>query len=179
MNGVAKGSVSAGSSQRAASVTCRPYRVSPAAARPTAGNSTTTSAAASRTLMTCLMRLASVEDLVAEIAQPQRGVVGSPLGRLGHAGLDDAADEDGMVRLFDRRLKRALDERRRVGQDRRSRRATTKRLTGNGGARELGWLEEGEGHGLLALAEHVEREGLRLLDERVRVRVRFHADDDQ
>src|SRR5207237_6116338 len=42
-----------------------------------------------------------------------------------------------------------------------------------------GALEEGEGQGLLAPSEHVQREGLRLLDERVRVRVRLHTDDDQ
>src|SRR5215470_15286401 len=169
MKGVAKGSVSAGSSQRAASVTCRPYRSAPSAARPAAGNSATTSAAPSRTLMTCLMRLASVENLVAEIAQPQRGVIGAPVRRLRHPGLDDATDKDRVIALFDGRLERALDERRCVAQNRRPRRAATKWLTGDGVAGELGRFEEGECHRLLTLAEHVQGERLCLLDERVRV----------
>ncbi len=62
--------------------------------------------------------LPAVEDLVAEVLQPQGGVVGPALGRLREPGLDDLADEDGVIAHLHRRLQRALDVGRRVGEDR-------------------------------------------------------------
>src|SRR4051812_35153658 len=67
--------------------------------------------------------LAAVEDLLAEVLEPERGVVWAACRRLCDAGLDDLADEHGMVALLYRADQAALDEGRRVLQDRRAGRA--------------------------------------------------------
>src|SRR6185503_17171149 len=46
--------------------------------------------------------LAAVEDLVAELLEPQRGLVRAAGGRRPHAGLDDLAHEDRVVALLHR-----------------------------------------------------------------------------
>src|SRR5439155_18432513 len=124
-------------------------------------------------------KLAAVEDFVAQLLEPQRGIVGATVDRLGEPDLDDPADEHRVIALLDRCLERALDERRQVGQDRRAGGAGTERLTGDRVALLLRRLEEREGEPLLALAQHVQREGLRVLDEAMGAGVRLHADGDQ
>src|SRR6266508_5154324 len=63
---------------------------------------------------------AAVEDLVAELLQPERGVVRAALGRLREPDVDHAADEHRVIALLHSLLQRALDVCRRVGEDRRA-----------------------------------------------------------
>ena len=84
-----------------------------------------------------------------------------------------------MIALLDGGLQAALDERRRIGQDRRAGGTRAEGLAGDPVALLLGRLEERERHRPLPLAEDVQREGLRLLDEPVRVRVGLDTDHDQ
>src|SRR5439155_127854 len=118
-------------------------------------------------------------DLVAEVFQPQRRIVGAAVGRLAEPDLHDLSDEDGVIALLDRRLERALDEGGRVGEDRRARRPGTERLARDPVALQLGRLEEREGERLLSLAQDVQGERLVLLDEGVSVRVSLDADRDE
>src|SRR5262249_27345759 len=101
-------------------------------------------------------RLPTVEDVGAEVFQPQRGVVGSALDALGEAGVHDFGYEHGVVATLDRVDEAALHEGRRVLQDRGAGAAPAKRLARDGVSVARGRLEKREGHALLALAEHVE-----------------------
>src|SRR4029453_14854963 len=94
--------------------------------------------------------LATIEDLVAKVLEPERGVVRASFGGLGDTRVDDLADEDRVVAHLHRRLERALDVGRSVGEDGRARRARPVRLAGDGLVLFLGWLEERVGHRLLA-----------------------------
>src|SRR5581483_8761704 len=113
--------------------------------------------------------LAAVEDLLAEVLQPERGFVGPALRLLLDAGVDDLADEDRVIALLDGADQAALDVSRRVVQDRRAGRAGVEGLAGDGVAVALGRLEERKGHRPLVFAQNVQREGARFLDRRVGV----------
>src|SRR5262245_36073998 len=67
--------------------------------------------------------LAAVEDLVAEVLEPERRVVGAALGRLADAGAHHLADEHGVISLLDRLDEAALHVGRRAREDGRPRRA--------------------------------------------------------
>src|ERR1051325_11099198 len=89
----------------------------------------------------------AIEHLVAEVLQPQRGVVRASVRAFRRAGLDHASDEDRVIAFLDRRLQPALDECGRVGEDWRARRARAKRLTRDRVAFQLRRLEERERDG--------------------------------
>src|SRR5262249_35528544 len=88
---------------------------------------------------------APVEHLVAEVLEPEGGVVGAALGDLADAGLDDFAHEDRVVALLDGGYQAALDEGRGAGEDRRAGAAGAERLAGDRRALALGRLAEREG----------------------------------
>src|SRR6188474_1428334 len=113
--------------------------------------------------MALIVALAAVEDLVAELFEPERRVVCAPLGLLAYSCVYDLADENRVIALLDRADEAALDVGGGVREDGRARAARAEGLAGERRPLPLGGLEECEGHRLLALAEHVEREGLRLL----------------
>src|SRR5512139_758851 len=115
-------------------------------------------------------RSTAVEGLLAEVFEPQRRVVGPAADLGGDAGVDHLADEDRVVAHLDRARQPALDEGRHRGQDRRAGAAAAIGLAVDAIAVAHRGLEEGEGGGLLAFAEHVEGEGARRLDHRVGAR---------
>jgi hypothetical protein len=98
---------------------------------------------------------------------------------LAHARVYHLADEHRVIALLDRADEAALDVGGGVREDGRARAPRAERLSGERRPLPLGGLEEREGHRLLAFAEHVEREGLRLLDERVRVGIDLDAHGDE
>src|SRR5438552_1761760 len=76
--------------------------------------------------------LSPVERLLSEVLQPQCGIIRSSRDLARDTGIDDLADEHGVITLLDGADQRALDKGGGVGQDRRSRLAGAKRLTANG-----------------------------------------------
>ena len=84
-----------------------------------------------------------------------------------------------MIAHLDGALERALDVGRSARENWRAGRARAVGLAGDLAVLHLGRLEERERERLLTFTENVQRERLRLLDERVPVRVGLHADDDE
>src|SRR5438552_5998844 len=104
--------------------------------------------------------LPAVEHLVPEVPEPQGGVVRAAVRGLPHPGLHHLPHEDGVVAPLHRRHHAAFDEGGRIDQDGRAGGAGAIGLARDGRSLAFRGLEERERHGLLALAEHVEREGV-------------------
>ena len=96
-----------------------------------------------------------------------------------HTRFDDFADDDVMVAPLDDVDHFALDMRRNAFENRRAVRTLAIGLAVYLAAFLGGRLEEREGGRLLARAEHVEREGPRLLDDLVGARIGLDADRDE
>src|SRR5262249_52715547 len=111
--------------------------------------------------------LAAVEDVVAEILHLEDGGVGTSGRGLVEMRLDHLADHDVMVALLDDAGDAALHGARCLDQQRRAGRALAIGLPAQLAILDVDRPEEGEGEALLLLAQHVEREGARRLDDLV------------
>src|SRR5262249_60136005 len=98
---------------------------------------------------------AAVEDVRAEVLQPEGGVVGPPFRRLAHAGLHHLAHEDRVIAALDALPEPALAEGGRPVEDGRTRRARVEGLARNLLPLHGGGLEEGEGGAALVLSQHI------------------------
>jgi len=122
---------------------------------------------------------AAVEDVVAEVLHFEDGGVGAAGDRVRQVRLGDLADDDVVVALLDDARHLAFDRGERGVEDRCAVAALVEGLAGELAAFERGRLEEGEGEALVLLAQHVEGEGLGVLDDRIGAAVGLDADDDQ
>src|SRR5262249_17826145 len=110
---------------------------------------------------------AAVEDVIAELLHLEDRGVGAPGDWLSDMRVDDLANDDVVVTLFDDAGDPALDRGRCRIEDRCPGRALVDGLAGELAVFELGRLEEGECDPLTVLAEHVQGKGLGILYDAV------------
>src|SRR5260370_42514775 len=110
---------------------------------------------------------AAVKDVIAEFLHLEDRGVRAPGDRLWQMRLDDFADHDVVITLFNNAGDPAFDRSGRGIEDRGSCGAFVNGLTAQLAILQFGRLEEGEGGPLLVLAQHVQGKRLGILDDLV------------
>src|SRR6267154_4767682 len=122
---------------------------------------------------------AAVKDVVAELLHLEDRGVRAPSDRLWQMRLDDFADHDVVIALFNDAGDPAFDRSGRGIEDWGSGGAFVNGLTAQLAILELGRLEEGESSSLLFLAQHVQGKRFGILDDLVGAGISLHPDHDQ